>query len=367
MTLLDPFAGCGTAPLVGMQMGFRGIGFEPHPVFYRIGRAKLTAQLSDLNEIVRVLQKGFRTPVSSDTLPPAPRAFLEKLFTTSTLASLLGAREALTRSSKTSSDLAFLILSRTVDKCSHSQTDGIYKAPTTAKAAADPSAACDAIASLISDDLSHLPLADSGSSEYFEASSEDMSRIASGSVSLVVTSPPYLNNFDYAEMTRMLLYFWGIADSWRDISVRVRHRLVVNTTTALQPYGQSIDHRTGVPTSLRSELDALVSELRERRRVKAGKKPYDLLVYPYFSQMTSVLRECRRCLRQGGPIHIMVADAALYGVHVRSPQIIAAVLSDLGFHGTKCELVRKRGHRWQLAKREGSATGLGEYYVSATR
>ncbi len=367
-TLLDPFAGCGTAPLVASQMGLRAIGFEPHPVFFKIGRAKLVARTADLNEIERVMFRGFELPILADALPPAPRTFLGKLFSPSTLASLLGAREALRRSGLLTDDVAFLVLSRTIDRCSHSQTDGIYKAPTTAKTALSPAVACRDILRMIREDLGGLPLNEQpGRCDYFPHSSEDMSQVSTGTVSIAVTSPPYLNNFDYAEMTRMLLYFWGIADSWREISERVRSRLVINTTTAIPPRGHSRDFKAGVPASLHPELNSIVSQLAERRRVKAGKKPYDSLVYPYFSQLTSVFRECFRCLQTGGEIHIMVADAALYGVHIRAPQVIATLLTELGFINSRCDLVRRRGHRWVLAKREGAADGLGEYHVSANR
>lgn len=367
--LLDPFAGCGTAPLVAAQMGLRAVGFEPHPVFFRIGRAKLTARTANLAEIEDVLLRGFELPVLSDVLPSAPLTFLGKLFSPPTLASLLGAREALRRGGLANDDLAFLVLSRTVDRCSHSQTDGIYKAPTSVKTALAPPAACRDILRMIREDLGRLAFHDDfGRCEYLEQSSESMAQVTAGSVSVVVTSPPYLNNFDYAEMTRMLLYFWGIANSWREISERVRTKLVINTTTAIPPReGDSRNFKAGVPSLLYVELDALVSQLAKRRRVKPGKKPYDSLIYPYFSQLTSVLGECFRCLRSGGEIHIMVADAALYGVHVRTPQIIATLLRELGFARTKCELVRRRGDRWILAKREGCAEGLGEYHVSAVR
>jgi hypothetical protein len=38
--LLDPFAGCGTSLVVAQSLGHRAVGFEPHPFFVRIARAK---------------------------------------------------------------------------------------------------------------------------------------------------------------------------------------------------------------------------------------------------------------------------------------------------------------------------------------
>lgn len=368
---LDPFAGCGTSLLVARQRGMRTIGFEPHPFFFRIARAKLPGvdAIKQLDEIERVLEKGFLRPRPVSVLPEAPATFLKKLFPENSLESLLGAREALHKAELASNDLAFLILSRVLDKCSHSQTDGIYKAPTSKKGAISPADAFRDATRMIRSDLQGI----SGhslqeSTSFHEKSSEEMGVIPSNSVSIIVTSPPYLNNFDFAEMTRMYLYFWGIANSWGEITEKVRSKLVVNTTTALKGHkDRQQQYRANVLPTLHDELDAVVEELASRRTIRAGKKDYDYLVYPYFSQMTNVLQECFRCLRRGSPIHVMVADAALYGVHISTPQFLCQILEGLGFRNASCSLVRRRGHRWILAKREGSKTGLGEYQVSAVK
>ena len=369
--LLDPFAGCATSLLVARQRGMQSIGFEPHPFFFRIAKAKLPGAdaLNQLHEIERILEKGFLIPRQVSTLPEAPARFLSKLFPENSLESLLGAREALHKEELANNDLAFLILSRVLDKSSHSQTDGIYKAPTSKKGAISPIDACREACGMIRSDLQGINgrnLQENAS--FHEKSSEEMRILPTNSISIIVTSPPYLNNFDFAEMTRMYLYFWGIASSWGEITVKVRNKLVVNTTTALKGHkDRQQQYRANVFPLIRDELDILVKELAIRRSNRAGKKEYDYLVYPYFSQMTNVLQECFRCLRHGYPIHIMVADAALYGMHISTPQFLCQTLEGIGFRNASCSLVRRRGHRWILAKREGSKTGLGEYHVSAIK
>ena len=81
--LLDPFAGCATSLLVARQRGMQSIGFEPHPFFFRIARAKFpgTGTFNKLDEIERVLEKGFLMPRAVSVLPEAPATFLRKLFT----------------------------------------------------------------------------------------------------------------------------------------------------------------------------------------------------------------------------------------------------------------------------------------------
>ena len=65
----------------------------------------------------------------------------------------------------------------------------------------------------------------------------------------------------------------------------------------------------------------------------------------------------------GAPLHMIVADAALYGIHVPTPQWLSQIMAEHGFVDVQCEMIRPRGHRWKLAKRQGSPQGLGEYYV----
>ncbi len=369
--MLDPFAGCATGPLVACQRGIRAIGYEPHPFFYRIGRAKLPPReaLENLKRIEDVLAKGLSQLKPISLLSPGSAKFLRKLFPANSLELLLGAREALSSAGLMENDLAFLILSRVLEKSSHSQTDGIYKAPSSRKQATSPLEAFIETVGMIRADLLELnqPALDS-LVQLFQSSSQEMSAVQGESVALIVTSPPYLNNFDFAEMTRMYLYFWGLASSWGQITDKVRRRLIVNTTTALNGHKSCQDkYRASICPALHAELDYLVKELRKRRLTRAGKKEYDFLVYPYFSQMTDVLRECFRCLRRGAPIHLMVADAALYGVHISTPQFLCEILQQIGFREATCSLVRRRGHRWILTKREGSKTGLGEYQVSAVK
>lgn len=368
--LLDPFAGCATSLVAARGLGIHATGYEAHPIFARIGRAKLFNESAkeEAEKIKGVILKGLEQPADISTLPSAPLAFLSKLFPENVLAKLVNAREALLATKFGQSDLAFLILSRVVDKSTHSQTDGIYKAPTSRRQAQCPETVCEETIQMILSDLEAARCDVDVQTYICHRSSESMKELKDGSVSIVVTSPPYLNNFDYAEMTRMLLYFWGIANSWGEITDKVRRNLIVNTTTALKGHkDRQAKYRSMLPEHLLHEVDDVVSELKHKKKERAGKKEYDYLVYPYFAQMQSVLAECQRCLKRKGTIHIMVADAALYGVHIAAPQMLASMLESLGFTNVRCELVRKRGHRWILAKREGSERGLGEYYISATR
>lgn len=365
LKLLDPFSGCGTAPLAARLLGVQGISYEPHPFFAAISEAKSNspAYWPYLGDIKLAIKRGLeRCDIPAD-VSPAALIFLRKMFQENSLNCLLSARRELEEVGLHQNPLAILILSRVLDYCCFAATDGIYKAPTSTKRAISPSDALDKVTSVILGDEREATLGP-GLCKIHQRSSECMDDVPTGYIDLIVTSPPYLNNFDFAEMTRMYLYFWSMASSWGEITDRVRSRLIVNTTTALKGQKEKQQYyRSTLPSSVKAAADVAVEALASKRTERAGKKEYDFLVYPYLSQMKAVLSESLRVLRPGAPFHMMVSDAALYGVHLPAPQWLADIMCDIGFSDVRCEMVRSRGHRWVLDKREGSSTGLGEYYV----
>ena len=370
--LLDPFSGCGTAQVEGLKRGMTVIGYEAHPIFARIARAKTAFLPSSerLDEICGVIKEGLKIPCGAATLGDSPESFLLKLFAPETLSKLIGARNAILSGDLVKDDLAFLILSKVVEATSHSQTDGIYKAPTSRKKSIDPHKALEVILEIIRADIENISLHQihSQTVQIHQKTCEDMNEVIDSSIDLIVTSPPYLNNFDYAEMTRMHLYFWGIAKNWGEITDHVRSKLIVNTTTALKGHKSlQANYRSELPIVLHNELDEIVAKLTVARQTKAGKKEYNYLIYPYFSQMQCVLRECQRVMSSGAHFHMMVADAALYGTHIPAPQIIANLMVEMGFKLVDIKKIRTRGKRWILEKREGSVLGLGEYHISALK
>jgi DNA modification methylase len=366
--LLDPFAGCGTTLVAGKMMGLETVGYDPHPFLFIIAKAKANSDIyrASIPQIWLSILRGLDHPQKpSQMLSESACAFLSKLIIQENFEALMGARCTLEEDGFIDNPLAILVLSKMLDYCCSAATDGIYKAPTTKKRALSPIEALKRIASIIEEDCKSKLTETIRSTLYCE-SSEQMSGTETNSIDIVVTSPPYLNNFDFAEMTRMYLYFWGMANSAEDITDNVRSKLIVNTTTALKGHRdrQDIYKKTLAPF-MQQELDVIVDLLNVKRKSKSGKKQYNLLVYPYFSQMQQVLKDCLRVMKPGATFHMMIADAALYGVHVHIPRWIADIMVWLGFKDVECHIVRSRGSRWLLDKREGAETGLGEYYIFA--
>jgi hypothetical protein len=369
--LIDPFAGLSTALVEACFQEVPSVGFETHPFFYDISIAKLRPptnrrQVDSVESILR-----FAQPYQDDLTDiwPAPaKSFLMKLVPEPDLRLLASALLAEEKVDPVDRPLFRLILSRILELTACSQTDGVYKAPTTTKISTPYAAAIVKICDEIRDDIPATEKGFGSRSLLFPMSSESMLPLRDGSCSLCVTSPPYLNNFDFAEMTRMELYFLRYASSWGEITERVRRRLIVNTTTAPTDLKRDQDTPTSALSErFLSEINPIIDALKSQRKKRAGKKDYYLLLRPYFAQMQSVFRELRRVLRPRSSFHLVVADAALYGVHIPTQKLLASLMEENGFRVIEIETLRSRGDRWVLQKRQGASHPLGEFHIYARR
>lgn len=369
--VIDPFLGCGTTLVTAKNLGFKGVGFDRHPVFYNLAIAKLgNYTLEDLDKIKDKMLSHNEGRFWADDA----QIFLKKLFSNEDLEEINRASSAVHTFRKRLQPLAIAFFLKSCEAACGAQTDGIYKAPTSLKKKIPFKEAVSKAYNIFKEDIDSNWYKDHWSFQpnatHFNKSSINLSEAETETIGICITSPPYLNNFDYAEMTRMHLYLLGWAGSWREISTSVRNELITNTTTALKGKKTSehqTEHRASLPRELLAELDEIVVDLEKERKTRAGKKEYNYLVYPYYSEIRQVLSELYRCLKEGGEVHWVVADAALYGVHIKTHLHTAQIMEQLGFKNIKVDFIRRRGHRWVLSKRDGAKEGLGEYHIKAVK
>lgn len=368
--IYDPFAGSGTTNVVANMMGIQSIGVERNPFFYKIGKAKTDSKLvlETLEEVYSdFLEIAFRGEgiqyenlFSEDAI-----TFLEKLFEVDDLRQLVEMRQKVLQSnSEAYIQTGYIFLSKILEYATFAKTDGIYKVPTSKK--------------------NNLSVIDSieKSKKNFEMGEESISEVENkaeyifnssvdfqpneNSLDLVIFSPPYLNNFDFAEMTRMQMYFWDEASSWADISSKHRNHMIVNTTTALKNVRKEsvqLQMREGIPQTVQVLVEPIVEELKAIKKENSRKKDYYLIVYPYLFQMKEVINRCYIGLKEGGEIHIVVSDAAFYGIHVDTHLYLEEIMKDIGFKDTSIIRMRDRGDRWILDKRKSSGKQLGEFEI----
>ena len=71
----------------------------------------------------------------------------------------------------------------------------------------------------------------------------------------------------------MQFYFWRYAESWNDISERIRRKQIINTTTVPADLKRSQSgYITSISPELQAKLEPLVVALKEQRTLRPGKK-----------------------------------------------------------------------------------------------
>jgi hypothetical protein len=139
------------------------------------------------------------------------------------------------------------------------------------------------------------------------------------SCDLLVTSPPYLNSFDYSDIYRPELFLGQFVESNDDLrKIRlktVRSHLQVN-------WGGEV----AVDNAM---IKASVSALNAKADFWNKKIP--TMVEAYFYDMRCVLKEAARVLKKGAEAWIVVSTSAYKGVHIPVDLILADLGCEWGF------------------------------------
>lgn len=368
--IYDPFMGSGTTNLVAKKLAINSYGVEAHPFVFRITKTKmnwdinreeLAHALREIESQAKKFKQGFNgTDIGSFLGNEFPELVL-KCYEDNTLLDLFFIRNAILQGdfSEGVKDLLFVGLTSILRQVSTAATGWPYIAPnkqkTTSlnknavyefsrqmrKMANDIQATADDANPNFRDSYHHIYNADS---RY----TQDL--IPNAYIDHVFTSPPYLNNFDYADRTRLELYFWGEAKSWGDISETIRTKLITSATTQISRddprYHLSTDLQEACPDVF-DFLKMAVTQLGQIRLTRGGKKSYDHLVSGYFNDIFQIVKEVYRVLKPSTKAVFVLGDSAPYGVHIPTDDLIGKIGLGVGFSDYRIDVLRERGGKWK--------------------
>ncbi len=349
--LLDPFAGSGTAVLEAEQGGARAIGIEAHPFVARVARAKL-AWRSDPDELGRLaleildvarLQQGGVEGYPELVRRCYPDEVLVRLD------ALRRAWEAL-RNGEVASELAWLALASILRECSPVGTaPWQYVLPSKTKArVAEPLAAFETAVALMMQDMRELQARGTcPRAQLYLGDARECADVPDGWADLVLTSPPYANNFDYADATRLEMSFFGEVSSWGDLQGAVRSRLLRSCTQHVASDGAWAEEDVA---PIAGSLKKACARLAEERERHGGKKAYHTMVACYFADLARVWKALRRVVAPGGLLGWVVGDSAPYGVHVPVDKWLRTLAMAAGFRKTRWFKLRDRNVKWKCRK-----------------
>jgi hypothetical protein len=355
VAVLDPFAGAGTTLLAAERVGVPSYGLEAHPLVARVARGKLLYRSDPEAYLQRardLRRHALRLRGLAHDYPP----LIHKCFSAEGLEGLDHLRRAweASRDDTPASELVWLTIVAILRQVSTAGTaPWQYVLPRKAKKAPqEPTAAFDLMMRTILADMHVLRGVSGPHAVLIEGDARTCAGVPDGFASLVLTSPPYANNYDYADATRLEMCFLGEINGWGDLQSTVRHRLVRACSQHVPARSVNLEEALAAADlePIREEIGPVCRHLARVRQQKGGKKTYHLMVACYFLDMAEVWRALRRACRRPARVCFVIGDSAPYGIYVPVVPWMEALAHAAGFGGATFQKTRDRNIKWKNRK-----------------
>ncbi|MHC4478972.1 MAG: DNA modification methylase [Planctomycetota bacterium] len=358
-SVLDPFSGVATTLLACEAENVTSYGFETHPFVCRIAKAKLAgirASLSTLRSLFQDFAEA--VPEQPPALPKKIPKLLTKCYTDDALCRLLTMRDLFSNNydrRTPESELLWLTITAILRSCSRAGTaQWQYVLPNKSKSGVQtPQAAFQSKATEILQDIEYAQRNRwSASSRILMTDARHPQNCGELSVDAVITSPPYPNNYDYADATRLEMTFWGEVSTWGDLQEAVRQHLIRSCSQHATAERLVLEDLLAekVLDPIRDDLSVSCRKLAEVRHTKGGRKNYHTMAAAYFRDLGLVFQSLRPLCRPDCVLCLVIGDSAPYGVYLRVDTWLGELALAAGFKSYSFEKTRDRNVKWKNRK-----------------
>ena len=353
----EPFAGCGTTLVQSQKSGISALGNEGQEFMYNIINAKLNWNIDEATFIdgLSQIKKRIVSNIKFDNTKI--HDLLKSLYSENNLQQIYQIRETIATFEKKESYLFFYIaLSQTLHKVSiHPIASPYISRNKTLSNTLSALTVFEKIAKAMFEDTRKIVDYPKTSNIFLHDSRFENTHISSESCDTCITSPPYLNNLDYGEVSKVHSHFFNITDSWNDITKNVRQNLVTAATTHYKDAEFNIEKFKEtefyqVNTLICEELLAAAAEIKETAKQRKGKKSFDILALYYFNDMYLVLKEMKRVLKPNSRAYLILGDSAPYGFFIPTTEYLGKIAMNLDFKSFEIHKIRTRGTKWSTLK-----------------
>jgi DNA modification methylase len=355
--IIDPFAGSGTVILESELANVESIGIEAHPYIYRIAKTKLAWDFPVSTfkiETTKFLEQARTTKAQITEFPD----LIKKCYPPEVLLKLAALKEAYLTSNqdeKIKDFIWFIITSilRTTSPVGTAQWQYIQPSKTKSKVI-DPFIAFELKAMAMYQDMTDVQEKSllSSTGIIYNEDARDIKSIPDGWGDLVITSPPYANNYDYADATRLEMTFWGDIKGWSCLQETVRKTLIRACTQHVAKIGGEIEGIFSNPllSPIKEELLVVFETLKAERLLHGGKKNYHLMIAAYFNDLSRVFESLRRVTSKNSLMCFVIGDSAPYGIYVPVDRWLGEIAIAAGFKSYSFEKLRDRNVKWKNRK-----------------
>jgi excisionase family DNA binding protein len=355
--VLDPFAGVGTTLVEGLKRGHNVVGFEINPYAALACRVKLQAHTCSPDELpscITRFREHMRTALRSSKRRPAsrpPAAFLTRkaFFSPSVERQVLFVLDYIEQErNATLKDIFRIALGAVMVSFSNYS----YEPSLSTRAAAGREDISEAdVTSVLAQKLYEMSadicflqrqvshLRQEPSALVYEGSflKDHGAALRKGSVDVLITSPPYLNNYHYVRNTRPQLHWLGLIDSTKTIKQM--------ELDSFGTFWQTV--RAGPEIGLdfeNAQLAHTLSLIRAQNPHKGvyGGKGWANYAAVYFNDCNKFLTITRNIMKPGGLVVVVIGNNILQAVEVKTEEILARMAESTGFRVLGMHVVRKR-------------------------
>ena len=366
--VLDPFAGTGTTGLVAAEMGMDARLLDVNPFLVWFGRAKTRNYTAEdaaqarrrLNLAIDIA--GCERFGESYRLPPMHK--IEKWWPPDTLRALARLKQALDElhTSSRADDLLAIAFCRVMIANSNA---AFNHQSMSFKTAAGPGQAhlfgddpvIDKILSAFSREVDRiLSSASVGLTGHAATALDDarqMTSVATESVDLLYTSPPYANRMSYIRELRPYMYWLGFLTDARQAG-ELDWKAIGGTWGVATSRVAAWEPESEIP--LGKDFTRALAAISGSGRANAD--TLARYVHKYFVDIHQHFRSAWRALKPGAAATYIVGNSVFYGTLVPTEAWYAELLSATGFGKVGVEKIRKRNSKKELYEFRVSALRL---------
>ena len=353
--VFDPFLGSGTTAFASCATGNKSFGLDGHPFVSRVAKAKNLWHLSEheFNElctnILVCAESSKRKTKRHDE-----SNLLGKCYDQDALTKLDRLKAAYEQYADDDPlwELVRLNITSILRPCSKAGTaQWQYVLPNKSKSkVVDPYKAFLQKAKLMAIDMEFAKCTGwKKSAKIYEHDAREKITKFSQKCNLLITSPPYPNNYDYADATRLEMMFWGEISGWKDLKTAVRPTILRSCSQHSAAdqivLDQILEEKELSP--IIEELKPVVRELEKVRLSKGGKKTYHTMIAAYFLDLAKIWNNCRSLMSEKSRVCFVIGDSAPYGVYVPAEKWLGELALAAGFKNYSFEKLRDRNVKWK--------------------
>jgi len=351
--VLDPFAGVGTTLIEAVLSGHNALGFEINPYAALACKVKLESHQVDLDEFahaIKAFDSFYKHCVGNGYIPKTkpPEKFRTQVefYSPRVLRKVLVINDFIADiKSESIRDLFRIAFAATmVQYSNYSYEPSLGKRVSSGKAEIEDYPVETAIeAKLINmlEDIKWIKEKLPSKAVKFKVYSDSFLKrnesVKAESVDLIITSPPYLNNYHYSRNTRPQLY-------WLDI-FKERNDLRIMEEYSFGKFWQTVRDQEAIDLEFKLKDRSLERTLNQLRHTNTEKGVYGghgwaNYAATYFNDCHKFALRIKSVLRRGGKAFVVLGNSIIQGIPIATDKYFGEICENAGLKLDQIDIPR---------------------------